>query len=170
MKNTLIKPKFLSLRGTCRWLATGVVASWLGVVGLPAVPSLSGLPFTTQAAIAQSDITNAEITQYAQAVLTIDGYRNAAYTEIKDILLTVEMDINDVNVSCSNTQNISEVPRSVRRDVREILTAYCNQSQNAVEANDLTPRRFNEITDAHEADATVYERIQQELIRLQQNQ
>ena len=87
MKNTLIKPNFLSRQGTCRWLATGVVASWLGVVGLPAVPSLSGLPFTTPAAIAQSDITNAEITQYAQAVLTIDGYRNAAYTEIKDILL-----------------------------------------------------------------------------------
>ncbi|MGD1943574.1 MAG: DUF4168 domain-containing protein [Leptolyngbyaceae cyanobacterium] len=170
MKNTLIKPKSLLLRGTCRWLATGVVASWLGVVGLPAVPSLSGLPLTTQAAIAQSEITNAEITKYAQAVLAIDAYRNAAYTQIKDILLTVEMDINDVNVSCSNTQSLSEVPRSVRRDVREILTTYCNQSQDVVEANDLTPRRFNEITDAHETDNTVFERIQQELIRLQQNE
>lgn len=165
----MLAPKSSRLRQqTLKWLATGIVSGWLGVVGLPAMTGMTYLPLTQQAAIAQSDISNEEVTQYARAVLAIDQYRNAAYTEIKDILLTVEMDISDISVSCTDTQDISEVPRSVRRDVREILTRYCNQSRSAVEDNELTPRRFNQITEAHSSDQNVYERIQQELIRLQQ--
>lgn len=169
MNSTLVKPKSFHFRGPWRLLATGLVSGWLGVMGLPALPMVAELPFTTQAAIAQSSISNEEITQYARAVLTIDQYRNEAYTIIKDILLTVEMSISDISVSCTNTQSISSVPRSVRREVRDTLTSYCNRSQDAVEANGLTPRRFNEITKAHAEDQTVFERIQQELIRLQQD-
>ncbi|MDB9529139.1 DUF4168 domain-containing protein [Oscillatoria sp. CS-180] len=154
-------------RKTSKLLAIGLISSWLGIVGLP-IASVTELPLTTQAAIAQSSITNEEINQYARAVLLIDQYRNAAYTQIKDILLTVNMDISEINISCSDPDNISDVPRSVRRDVRSILTQYCNQSQDAVEAAGLSPRRFNEITQAHAEDSTIFERIQQELIRLQQ--
>jgi hypothetical protein len=145
------------------------VSGWLGIVGLP-VASTSNLPFVMAAAIAQSDISNEEITQYARAVLQIDQYRSDAYTEIKDILLSFDMDVSEIDVTCSNTQNLSSVPRSVRRQVREILTNYCNQSQDAVEDTGLSPRRFNEITEAHEADQTIFERIQQELIRLQREE
>ncbi len=155
-----------------RWLkllAVGVVSGWLGVVGLPATAGTQ-LPLTQRAAIAQSSISNEEINQYARAVLAIDQYRNAAYTQIKDLLLTVEMDISSINVSCTNTQDISDVPRSVRRDVREILTGYCNDSRSAVEDTGLTSRRFNQITDAHASDEAVFERIQQELLRLQEAQ
>lgn len=165
MANTLAKKTLRLRQHTLKLLATGLVSGYLGVVGLPST-SWVQLPLAQQAAIAQTDISNEEITQYARAVLAIDQYRNAAYTQIKDILLTVEMDISEINVSCTNTQDISNVPRSVRRDVREILTGYCNQSRNAVEENNLSPRRFNEITQAHGNDQTVYERIQQELIRL----
>lgn len=167
MNSTLTKYRHRGWRGATQLFATGLVSAWLGVLGLPPTP-IAGLPLTMPAAIAQGTISNEEITQYARAVLAIDQYRNEAYTQIKDILLTVQMDISDVNVSCSNTQDISNVPRSVRREVREILTGYCNQSQEVVAANGLTPRRFNEITKAHAEDQTVFERIQQELIRLQQ--
>jgi len=170
MTHTLMKKTLRLRKHTLKFLATGLVSGWLGVIGLPPLSTTVQLPLTQQAAIAQADISNEEITQYARAVLAIDQYRNAAYTEIKDILLTVEMDISEINVSCTDTQNISQVPRSVRRDVREILTRYCNQSRSAVEDTNLTPRRFNQITEAHSSDQTVFERIQQELIRLQQGQ
>jgi hypothetical protein len=128
------------------------------------------MPLAPLAALAQSDVSNEEITQYALAVLEMDPYRNEAYTEIKDLLMTVDMDISEVTVSCSDTQDISRVPRSIRRQVREILVDYCNQAQDIVEANGLNSRRFNEITQAHETDEALFERIQQELIRLQQAQ
>lgn len=169
MTSILVKQMSSRWRGTLRLLAVGAVSGWLGVVGLPISASLS-VPLTTSAAIAQTSISNEEITQYARAVLEIDQYRNAAYTEIKDILLTVDMNISEINVSCTDTQNLSDVPRSVRRSVREILTSYCNQSQDTVEENGLSPRRFNEITAAHEADQNLFERIQQELLRLQQGE
>ena len=161
-----MSPRF---RGTLRLLTAGLVSGWLGVIGLPA-NFVSSLPLATQAAFAQSNISNEEITQYARAVLQIDQYRSEAYTEIKDILLGFDMDVSEIDVTCSNTQNISDVPRSARRQVREIISDYCNQSQDAVEATGLSPRRFNEITEAHEADQTIFERIQQELIRLQQEE
>ena len=164
--NPLVKKNWPLRRHTLKWLAIGAVSGWLGVIGLPA-NSLAQLPLTQQAAIAQSDVSNEEIVQYAQAALAIDRYRNTAYTEIKDILLTVQMDISEINVSCTDTQDISDVPRSVRQDVREILTRYCNQSRVAVEDTGLAPRRFNQITEAHQTDTTVFERIQQELLRLQ---
>lgn len=168
MTSTLVKEMSPPLRSSLRWVVVGLVSGWLGVVGFP-TPQVARLPLSTQAAIAQSDITNQEITQYATAVLQIDEYRNDAYTQIKDILLSVDMSINEINVSCSDPQNISSVPRSVRREVRQILTDYCNQSQEAVEAAGLSARRFNEITEAHAEDPNVFERIQQELIRLQQD-
>jgi len=169
MTSSLVKQTSQRRQRWLKLLAMGVVSGWLGVVGLP-VTAGAQLPLTQQVAIAQSSISNEEINQYAQAVLAIDQYRNAAYTQIKDILLTVEMDISAINMSCTNTQNISEVPRSVRREVREILTRYCNDSRQAVEDTGLTPRRFNQITDAHTSDETVFERIQQELLRLQEAQ
>jgi len=151
-----------------RWLITGVAASVVGVVGLPASLPFTG-SFAIAPAIAQSPpVSNEEIDQYARAVLEMDPYRSEAYTQIKDLLLQAGMDISDINMTCSDSQDISNVPRSIRRQVREILVNYCNQAQEIVEGNGLNPRRFNEITQAHQEDETLFERIQQALIRLQQ--
>ena len=152
-----------------RLLVASLAAGVLGVVGLPASLVPKHLPLATRAAIAQNDVTTEEVTQYARAVLEMDEYRTEAYTKIKDILLSVNMDISEIDVSCSS-RDISKVPRSVRRNVEEILVGYCNQAQEIVEANQLTSRRFNEITNAHRQNEGLSERIQQELIRLQQPQ
>ncbi|MBF2033963.1 MAG: DUF4168 domain-containing protein [Leptolyngbyaceae cyanobacterium T60_A2020_046] len=150
--------QFLSLG-----LASGILTIAGGSVN-PASPiGLSVMP----AAIAQTTITAAEISQYARAVLQMDAYRSAAYTQIKDLLMSVNMDISEVDMSCSNTRNLSRVPRRVRRDVEAALTEYCNRARDIVEANGLTPRRFNEITIAHRDDSALADRIQQELLRLQ---
>ena len=147
--------------------AIGLVSGWLGVFGVPTIASMSALPLATLPAIAQSSVTDEEVKQYARSVLTIDQYRNEAYTLIKDLLLTENMDINSVGVSCTSI-DVSRVPRSIRRQVRGILIDYCNQSQDAVEENGMSSQRFNEITELHRSDETLYERIQQELLRLQQ--
>lgn len=109
MTSFLVMPTAQRRQRWSKLLVIGVVSGWLGVVGLPATAGVQW-PLTQQAAIAQSSISNEEITQYARAVLAIDQYRNAAYTQIKDILLTVEMDISAINMSCTNTQNISRCP------------------------------------------------------------
>jgi hypothetical protein len=166
MTSALTQQTSSRLNGALRFAAIGVVSGWLGVFGIPAI---STTPLAVRPAIAQASITDGEVNQYARSVLEIDQYRNTAYTEIQDLLASVAMEFSDINVSCSDTQDISQVPRSVRRDVRELLVDYCNRAQAVVEENGLSPRRFNEITEAHGTDTTLYERIQQELIRLQQD-
>lgn len=168
MTSFSMKQAWQPLRRPRTWLTASIFAGLLGVVGLPASWGSSQAFLVTQAAIAQTEVTADEITQYARSVLEIDGYRAEAYTEIKDLLLSVNADIGEFNMSCSDTQEISKVPRSVRRKVEEILVSYCNQAQTIVEDNGLTSRRFNEITSAHQQDAVLSERIQQALIRLQQ--
>lgn len=146
----------------------GITVGALSTIGFPSSVLPRQVPTTMMVAFAQSQVTDQEIMQYAGAVLEMDGYRTEAYTAIKDMLLSAGVDISEVNVGCSDTQDISEVPRSIRRDVEEILVGYCNQARDIVEANGLTPRRFNEITDAHQQSERLSEQIQQELIRLQQ--
>lgn len=168
MVNLLIKLAFPRFKMSRHLVAAGFLAGLVGVVGLPSSLLPHQIPLVTVAAIAQAeDFTAEEISQYASAVLEMDGYRTDAYTRIKDLLLTVNMDIGEVDVSCSN-QNISGVPRSVRQDVEEILFGYCNLAREIVEGYGLSPQRFNEITSAHQHDNMLSEKIQQELIRLQE--
>ena len=151
-------------------LTTSLIAGTLGIVGLPASTVPGTMPLMATSAIAQSGITADEITQYARAVLEMDGYRAEAYTEIKNLLLEENVDVSEISMTCTGIQETSQLPRSVRRNVQKILIGYCNQAQDIVESNGLTPRRFNEITDAHQQNVSLSEQIKQELIRLQQPQ
>lgn len=148
--------------------AAGLITGSIALAELPA-PLSEAVPLATRPAIAQVEVTPDEIGQYAQAVLEIDGHRAEAYTQIKNLLLSVNFDIGDVSVSCSNTQQISKVPRAVRQQVRNLFVGYCNRAQDIVQGTGLSPRRFNEITSAHQENNALSERIQQELIRLQQD-
>lgn len=121
----------------------------------------------TEIAQAQTPVTDEEIRQYARSVLQMDAYRNEAYTEIKDLLLTVDVDISSVTLGCTNS-DLPGVPRRVRRQVEEIMINYCNQARDIVEGNGLTAERFNEITAAHREDEALAERIRAELARQQE--
>ncbi|MGF1459562.1 MAG: DUF4168 domain-containing protein [Leptolyngbyaceae cyanobacterium] len=169
MKNSSVNRQTTAYYRTLNFFAVGAMSGWLAIAGLPTV-SPAGVSMLPLAAIAQTDISNTEISQYARAALAIDQYRNTAYAEVKSLLTEVNMDISEINVGCTDTRDLSNVPRSVRGKVSDILSRYCNQSRQAVEDNNLTPTRFNEITKIHEENTTVYERIQQELIRLQQDE
>lgn len=143
------------------------------IAGLSALSGISldlARPIPTphwQQAYAQA-ITNQEITSYAQAVLQMDVVRRAAYAKIQDLMVGVGLDIKDFDITCPDTSAISGLPRSIRGQVSEIMTDYCNESSEIVTRNGLTVSRFNAITAAHRQDPALAERIQAELLRLQQ--
>lgn len=152
-----------------RLITASAFALAISMTGIPGT-SYVRVPLGSLAAIAQTNVSSEEIAQYAQSVLDMDNFRAEAYEEISQLLLLVGTDINNISITCSDMDEVSRVPRSVRRDVENILVSYCNQAQDIVTDNGLSPRRFNEITKAHNQDQRLYDRIQQELIRLQDRQ
>ncbi len=115
------------------------------------------------AAYAQ-DFTEEAITNYARTVLDIEPIRLEAYAAASDILSATdsEVDILDTSLSCTGNRlsDMPDIPRSARVDLRTVLITFCNAASQAAEANDLTPMRFNDITEAHRADSELAERIQ----------
>lgn len=119
---------------------------------------------------AQETVSDDEVMSYARSVLQMEGPRNTTYTEIKDLLRQVDVDISQVDMSCTNSHNLNQIPRRVRSQVRELLVNYCNRARDIVEANGLSPDRFNAITNAHRQDEALAERIRRALMQLQQQQ
>ncbi len=137
-------------------------------LGLLAVGIIvSGTIVHLPAAQAQT-VTNEEVTNYAEAVLTMDADRQAAYAQISDIMVSAELDVSDYSLTCPNAQTLSDVPNSVRPRVKTILIEYCNSASTIVEESGLTVRRFNAITEAHRSDSELAQRIRDEIVSLQQ--
>lgn len=169
MTDALIRPQFRRLSLPKRLLVIGFTSSLLALMGGPIQRTTGEWMLAPSAAIAQTSITDEEVTQYARAVLQMDAHRSEAYTRVKDLLLTVDMSVSDVSMSCTNPRrDLSQVPRSIRSEVEEVLVTYCNQAREIVAENGLTANRFNEITAAHQEDDALAERIRRTLIQLQQ--
>lgn len=137
--------------------------------------TLSGLTFSWHGAptlhssvvYAQSSITDEEVVSYARSVLQMETNRNNAYTEIKNMMVEVGLNIGDFEISCTNS-GLSEIPRSIRRQVRRVIVDYCNNAATIVADNGLEAQRFNNITSAHRQNPDLAERIRQAMIELQQ--
>ncbi|MGD1907081.1 MAG: DUF4168 domain-containing protein [Leptolyngbyaceae cyanobacterium] len=151
-----------SLRASLGWLRPLLSLSLgLGFAFTAAAP-LSG-----RLALAQTAISEAEIDQYANAILQMESHRSEAYTAISNQLLAANVDLNQVSLGCAES-NLSALPRPLRREVEALRIGYCNQARDIVDQNGLTAQRFNEITNAHRADGALGDRVRQVLIRLQQ--
>ncbi|HEY9763011.1 MAG TPA: DUF4168 domain-containing protein [Trichocoleus sp.] len=150
-------------------LLAGVMALLTNVSGV--VIQQKG-PFPTlgvaQALAQGMDVSQEEVQNYAVSVLQMDGPRNEALNQIKTLLSQVNYDIAQVDMTCPNTRSLNQLPRQIRNDVREIVVNYCNRARTIVEGNNLTVRRFNTITEAHQSDPALSERIRTALIQLQQ--
>lgn len=122
-------------------------------------------------AYAQSDsrstITDDEVVSYARSVLQMETNRNNAYSEIKAMMVEVGLNIGDFEISCTNSR-LSDIPRSIRRQVQQVIVDYCNNAASIVSDNGMEAERFNTITSAHRQDPTLAERIRQAMIELQQ--
>lgn len=157
-------------QGVSRWLAiatlsaTGVLLGWA-----PNFSTGSLTPQWEQAAHAlwfdagakQTNISDADIRNYARAVLSIESRRQAAFRAMQQVLPNRQVP----NIRCDERSSLNGLPR----EARQIAVDYCTESQQVVEDLGLTIDQFNRITAAQQNDGSLAERIQQELIRLQQN-
>ena len=118
-------------------------------------------PPTAQAqAYTEDDVDN-----YARAVAEIEPRRQTAYELASNILASTnggEISLSDTPLKCTATRlsDMPNVPRVNRVDLRTVLVDFCNDASEIAEENDLTPKRFNDITQAHREDAALTARIQ----------
>ncbi|MEQ8969862.1 MAG: DUF4168 domain-containing protein [Coleofasciculus sp. C1-SOL-03] len=127
------------------------------------IPELSRQSLTldfTHAVHAQQAVTEAEITNYAKAVLAMEPLRQVAYNEIKKIV-----NGNIPDIQCHRSETINQLPS---QEARKIANTYCNQALALVN-NYLTPSRFNQITRLAEQDSNLRQRIQTKLAQLQES-
>ncbi len=105
------------------------------------------------------EISNTEITSYARAVLGIEPGRLETIKEIKGMTGG-----SLPRIVCNETQAIN----SLSGGVRGMAVNYCQLAKKIIETNGLTVSRFNQLTLLQQANPAVKQRIQAELLRLQQ--
>lgn len=150
-----------------RMLLRSLLGNAFAVIGLffGVVPELSGRSniLNFGSAVYAQDVTDAEVTNYARAVLKMEPARLGAYDEIKKIIGS-----NNVpSIACNNLDSVNALPENART----IAVDYCKQYQKIVETY-LGPGsvgRFNQITANLQNDPNLKKRIQGELLRLQNN-
>ena len=159
MNTSLNNSKFRLNRMLRQSLFAGIIsASALAFGGVPGLYGQS--PSLVFGASAQAqEISNQEITNYARAVLAIEPRRVEAYNEIKGMAGG-----SVPRVVCNETKEINRLSGGVRG----IAVNYCQQAKKVIETNGLTVNRFNQLTLLQQANPAVKQRIQAELLRLQQ--
>ncbi|PZU96308.1 MAG: hypothetical protein DCF32_21745 [Leptolyngbya sp.] len=132
-------------------------------------PTATGSVTLGAAAWAQNtSVSPEDVTGYAASVLEMDAPRNEAFSQIKTLLTGTSYDISSIDMSCTGTANLNQLPRSLRGDVRTIIVNYCNQASTIVQSHGLTVRLFNLITAAYPQDQALAEQIRAAMIQLQQ--
>ncbi|MGG6239802.1 DUF4168 domain-containing protein [Nodosilinea sp. AN01ver1] len=145
------------------------VASFSLLAGAGAqLPTAAGLITLGSAWAQDSGVSEEEIIGYATSILEMDAPRNEALSQIRTLLTGTGQDLASVDMSCTGTANLNQLPRNLRSSVRTIVVNYCNQASDIVKANGLTPREFNAITAAYPQDPALAEQIRAAMIELQQ--
>lgn len=119
-------------------------------------------PTLAPVAHAQSQARNfsdAEVRNYAVAVLDIDSSRQEALASVQAMLEQAGLNTSQVDLSCTNTRSLNRLPNSIRADVRETVVGFCNRASTIVENSGLTVERFNAMTAAHQSNPDLAERI-----------
>lgn len=142
-------------------LTTSLIVGVLTTVGLSGLtPNLSGTSVLVfGSAVSAQAVSDAEVTNYAQAVLAMEPVRQQSYDEIKKIIGSGDMP----SIVCHKTESLTALPDSART----IAMNYCNRSKVIVESNKLSVPRFNAITVSLQSDPDLKARIHSELIRIQ---
>lgn len=124
--------------------------------------------FTTavyaQELLTDQAITPEEINKYAFSVLKIENLRIEVYREIKNEFQKRSPGGSVPPIICNEKSSVNVLPKNIQ----VIAMSYCKQAKKIIEGNDLTVSRFNEITQIQRKDKTWREKIQAELIRIQQ--
>ncbi len=145
-----------------------IFAQSLVVVALAGIGVLSGVTpgmyndshtlVFSSSVYAQTAPTDAEITNYANAVLAMEPLRQNAYNEIKKIMSGPVPDIE-----CYRAESISRLNPA---EARQIAENYCKQAL-ALVVNYLSPARFNQITQMADNDPSLRQKIKDKMRQLQ---
>lgn len=100
----------------------------------------------------------AEIANYAQAILEIESIRIEMAVQVEQIAGSVPF------VVCNQPDTLD----AVAGDIQDIVVNYCTRAKEIGESYELTASRFNEITDSLASDPDLRQKIQEELLRQQQ--
>jgi hypothetical protein len=142
--------------------AAGTLAATGLLFGLvPCFDRVGGGLSLSNTAYAQA-ASSQEVQSYARSVLAMEPYRETAFTKIQQITGSTEVPV----VACQRPSSLSNLPENIR----DIAIDYCNQAIAIVERNGLTITRFNQITVAHQSDATLRSQIQAEICKIQGSQ
>lgn len=142
-----------------------VLAGGAGV----SVPTATGNVTLGAAAQAQgSSVSSEEVTAYAASILEMEAPRNEALSQIKTLLTGTSHDISSIDMSCTGTANLNQLPRNLRGDIRTIIVNYCNRASEIVQSHGLPGRLFNRITATYPQDQALAEQIRAAMIQLQQ--
>lgn len=160
MNTSLNTSKFGLNRMLRQSLFAGIIsAAALASGWAPGLYGQSSPSLVFGAAAQAQEMSNEEITSYARSVLGIEPKRDRAYNEIKGMVGG-----SVPRVVCNETQEINRLSGNVRG----IAVNYCQQAKKIIETNGLTVSRFNQLTLLQQANPAVKQRIQAELLRLQQ--
>lgn len=142
-------------------LVGGIAVTGLLTGLVPSLNVVRGLELGLQQAQAQSQssFSNEEITNYARAVLALEARRHQVFNEIKKIVGSVP------RIVCNEQSSIEALPGATPQ---RLATSYCEEAEKIVEMKGLTINRFNEITDRQQGNPQLRQRIQAEILRLQQ--
>ncbi len=136
---------------------------------IPRLSNRSLSPIFATAAYAQESFTDQavtaeEITKYAASVLKIEDLRIGEYTKIKNEFEKQSPGESVPPIICNEKSTVNDLSENIQ----VIAVSYCNQAKEIIEDNNLTVSRFNRITMTQKTDPTLREKIQAELIRIQQ--
>ena len=140
-------------------LFLGTIAAVSLLSGLMLNPLSNPHPLVVGTTAYAQDVSDPQVTSYAQAVLRMEPVRQQAYDEIKTIIGSS----NVPPIVCNKPESLDALPGNAR----SIATDYCDRSKEIVEKNGLTISRFNEITVNMQSDTNLKNRIQAELLRIQ---
>lgn len=150
-------------RRTLLAVASGTFLGVLTSTQLGSLLSTGHVSAFMPAAHAQA-MTDEDVTNYAQAVAKIEGQRQIAYAAASDVLAAAgsEKGVLETPLSCQAHQ-LKDMPNDLAKTDRlsllKILVDFCREARSTAEADSLTPKRFNSITAAQQADPKLAERI-----------
>ncbi|MBU6228333.1 MAG: DUF4168 domain-containing protein [Cyanobacteria bacterium REEB459] len=166
----------ITLLGTTRITGRSLQALLLASLSVLAstvvvAPRLEGVTYLPSPALAWAQslqVSPAEVINYARSVLQMDGPRSQAYAQIKSLLSGANYDVNAIDMRCSATANLNQLPRRIRQQIKTIVVDYCNQASDIVRSNGLQVEQFNAITAAYPQDQALAEQIRTALMQMQQ--
>ncbi|MEM1367800.1 MAG: DUF4168 domain-containing protein [Cyanobacteria bacterium P01_H01_bin.15] len=108
------------------------------------------------------NFSDAQLRNYAQAVLDMEVHRQEAFIELKQVLGNRPVP----NIQCNSPRSYRGLPRKARRIVRD----YCRHSEEIVTTSGLTVSQFNSITTRANSDIGLEKRIQNTMLDIRTEQ